>query len=63
MDFVEGLPQSGHASCIMVVIDKFTKYGHFLPLNHPYIAVSVAKKFLDEVYRLHGMPVPVCMPL
>jgi hypothetical protein len=59
MDFVEGLPQSSHATCIMVVIDKFTKYGHFLPLKHPYTSVSVAKLFLDEVYRLHGMPLSI----
>jgi hypothetical protein len=43
----------------MVVIDKFTKYGHFLPLKHPYTSVSVAKLFLDEVYRLHGMPLSI----
>jgi hypothetical protein len=59
MDFVEGLPQSGHAFCIMVVIEKFTKYGHFLPLKHPYTSISVAKLFLDEVYKLHGMPLSI----
>jgi hypothetical protein len=31
MDFVEGLPQSGQANCILVVVDFFTKYRHLLP--------------------------------
>jgi hypothetical protein len=56
MDFVEGLPQSGSANCILVVVDKFTKYSHFLPLQHPYTTDSVAKVFLDQFYKLHGMP-------
>jgi hypothetical protein len=46
MDFVKGLPQSGAANCIMVVVDKLTKYAHFLPLKHPYTTQSVAKVFL-----------------
>lgn len=34
MDFVEGLPKSNRFDTIMVIIDKFTKYGHFVPLAH-----------------------------
>jgi len=49
MDFVEGLPQSGVANAILVVINKFTKFGHFIPLKHPYTASSVAKLFMDNV--------------
>jgi transposase InsO family protein len=59
MDFVEGLPQSGLANCILVVVDKFTKYVHFLSLKHPYTASSVAKLYLDQIYRLHGLPLSI----
>lgn len=56
MDFIEGLPQSGAANAILVVVDKFSKFAHFLPLKHPFSAKVVAQLFLDTVYRLHGMP-------
>jgi transposase InsO family protein len=56
MDFICGLPMSDHKEVIMVVIDKFTKYGHFIPLSHPYTAVEVARVFLEQIYRLHGLP-------
>lgn len=56
MDFIEGLPKSKNQGTILVVIDKFTKYGHFIPLVHPYTALSVAKEFHTHVYKLHGLP-------
>jgi hypothetical protein len=56
MDFIEGLPTSGHANCIMVVVDRFTKYAHFIPLHHPFTAAKVAAAYLDNVFKLHGLP-------
>jgi hypothetical protein len=59
MDFVEGLPLLGSTNCILVIVDKLTKYAHFLPLKHPYTTHSVAKIFLDNVYMLHGLPLSI----
>ncbi|WVZ86941.1 hypothetical protein U9M48_033652 [Paspalum notatum var. saurae] len=56
MDFIEGLPRSSGKDCILVVVDKFTKFAHFLALAHPFTAPRVAKVFFDQVYRLHGLP-------
>lgn len=56
MDFIEGLPTSGHANCIMVVVDKFTRYAHFIPLHHPFNAATVAIAYLDNVFKLHSLP-------
>ncbi|WOG86400.1 hypothetical protein DCAR_0205603 [Daucus carota subsp. sativus] len=56
MDFVEGLPKSGDKDCIMVIIDRLTKVGHFIPLSHSYSATTIAQLFLDNVYKLHDLP-------
>lgn len=56
MDFIDGLPQSNRFNCILVVVDKFTKYAHFLPLSHPFTAAKVAHSYLDNVCKLHGLP-------
>jgi transposase InsO family protein len=56
MDFIDGLPQSRQFNCILVIVDKLSKYAHFIPLTHPYMASKVADLFVDLVYRLHGMP-------
>jgi hypothetical protein len=54
MDFIEGLPQSNQANCIMVIVDTFSKYTHFIPLHHNFTALLVAKHFMDHVFKLHG---------
>jgi hypothetical protein len=56
MDFIEGLPKSNKYDTIMVVIDKYTKYAHFIALAHPFSALTVAQAYLDSVYKLHGLP-------
>jgi hypothetical protein len=56
MDFVEGFPKAGGKSVILTVVDRFSKYAHFIHLGHPYSATTVAKAFFDQVVRLHGIP-------
>lgn len=56
MDFVEGLPVSRSKDTIFVVIDRLTKYAHFLPISHPFTAASVAQVLMVNVFKLHGLP-------
>ena len=59
MDFIEGLPKSKGHTVIFVVVDRLSKYAHFLPLSHPYSAMVVAQLFFDNIYKLHGMPTSI----
>ncbi|KAF0930129.1 hypothetical protein E2562_030301 [Oryza meyeriana var. granulata] len=56
LDFVEALPRVRGKSVILTVVDRFSKYCHFIPLAHPYSAESVAQAFFDDIVRLHGVP-------
>jgi hypothetical protein len=56
MDFIEGLPKSQGKEVILVVVDKLTKYAHFIPLAHPYIVQTVANAFIDNILKLRGPP-------
>lgn len=56
LDFIEGLPKSNSYNCILVVVDKFSKYAHFLPLSHPFTALQVATLYMNNIFKLHGLP-------
>lgn len=56
MDFIDSLPKSNGFEVILVVVDRLSKYAHFLPLKHPYTPKLVASAVLNEVVRLHSLP-------
>lgn len=56
MDFITGLPKSKGFEVIWVVVDRFGRYAHFIPLNHPISAKGLAQTFFEQIYRLHGLP-------
>lgn len=45
MDFIESLPLSDGYDTILVVVDRFTKYAHFIPLRHPSQPVQWPRLF------------------
>jgi hypothetical protein len=56
IDFIEALPKVQGKTVILSVVDRFSKYCHFIPLAHPYTAESVADAFFADIVRLHGVP-------
>lgn len=55
MDFINVLPLTKGKTTIFVVVDRLSKYAHFLPLSHPYTTISVAQVFFENIFKLHGM--------
>nr|GFB26433.1 putative reverse transcriptase domain-containing protein [Tanacetum cinerariifolium] len=60
MDFVTKLPkaQSGNDT-IWVVMDRLTKYAHFLPMKKTDPMEKLARLYLKEVVTRHGIPVSI----
>ena len=56
IEFIEGLPKSEGKNNILVVVDKLTKFAHFIRLVHPYTTQEVARVFMDQVVALYGIP-------
>jgi len=54
MDFIEEIPKVGSKSVVLTIVDRFSKYLHFIALDHPYMAISVASTLLEGIVRLHG---------
>ncbi|XP_069142902.1 uncharacterized protein, partial [Solanum lycopersicum] len=57
IDFVVGLPKTlGKFDSIWVIVDRLTKSAHFIPVKVTYNAEKLAKLYISEVVRLHGVP-------
>ena len=59
MDSITSLPKSGNKLVIMVVVDRLSKYAHFCTLPHPFTPTLVAQAFMDQIFKLHGMPTSI----
>ena len=40
----------------MVVVDKLKKTSRFIPVKSMYKVDSIAKIFMKDIFRLHGLP-------
>jgi len=60
MDFVTGLPrtQSSH-DAVWVIVDRLTKSAHFLPVRMDYSLERLARLYIYEIVKLHGVPVAI----
>ena len=59
MDFLISLPKNGVSTSILVVVDRFSKLVHLIPLLSSTEAKDVAAAFFDSVICLHGLPARV----
>ncbi|XP_071918893.1 uncharacterized protein [Coffea arabica] len=59
MDFIESLLESQGYDTVLVIIDRLTKVGHSLALAHPFTAKQVAQLFLENIFKLHGIPASI----
>jgi hypothetical protein len=55
MDFIEGLPKSEGYTVTLVVVDRLTKFGHFITVKHPYTTFTIAQLFLYNIVKLYGL--------
>ena len=57
MDFVIGLPRTrSKKNGVWVIVDHLTKSTHFLAMKTTNSMNSLAKLYIQEIVRLHGIP-------
>ncbi|GJQ94151.1 putative reverse transcriptase domain-containing protein [Tanacetum coccineum] len=62
MDFISKLPRtpSGYDS-IWVIVDRLTKYAHFIPMNEKFKMKKLTRLYLKEISCRHGVPVSIIL--
>jgi len=56
MDFIEQLPESGGFTSVLVVVDRLSKQGIFIPTHDTITSLDLAKLFVTHVFSKHGVP-------
>jgi hypothetical protein len=56
MDFITNLPNADGYDAILTVVCTLSKMAHFIPCTSTVNSRQLANLFLDNVYRLHGLP-------
>jgi hypothetical protein len=60
MDFITDLPLSEDCNQLWVIIDRFTKMAHFIPLKKDQKTVEhLVKIFTYEIWRFHSIPTDI----
>jgi hypothetical protein len=57
MNFIMGLPLAGRkVDSICVIVDRFIKYVHFIPVHTRFIAQNYVEIYIAHILCLHGVP-------
>src|SRR5438445_1243688 len=56
MDLIEQLPSSAGYTAILVVVDRLSKQGIFIPTHDILTVVQLAGLFVLHVFSKHGVP-------
>lgn len=56
VDFITDLPSSDNNTCILVIVDRFSKFCRLLPLPGLPTAMQTAELLFNHVFRYYGIP-------
>ena len=60
MDFVIGLPRTRNKkNGVWVIVNRLPKSAHFLAMKTTNSMNSLAKLYIQEIVRLHGIPLSI----
>ncbi|EOX99710.1 Uncharacterized protein TCM_008507 [Theobroma cacao] len=54
-----GMKRDRGKDAIWVIVDRLTKSAHFLAVHSSYSIEKLAQLYIDEIVRLHGVPVSI----
>src|ERR1043165_9097671 len=62
MDFVTGFPRSKKGNdAIFVVIDRFSKVAHFIPVKEKITAAQLAELYIAKIVSIHDIPLEMSL--